>query len=101
MAVNSCDGFQVNALESPDPREQFGVTRMGQFDGGRGVADTTFQIVVQQAGLYPFRLIYEEGGGDSAVEWFTVSADGSKHLINDTSDPDSIKAYRIGTSTRA
>jgi len=101
MAVNSDDGFRVNALQSPDPREQFGVTRLGQFDGGRGVADTTFQVVVGQAGLYPMRLIYEEGGGDSAVEWFTVSADGSKHLINDPADAASIKAYRMGTSPRS
>ena len=101
MGVNSDDGFRINALQSPDPREQFGVVRLGQFDGGRGVADTTFQIVVQQAGLYPVRLVYEEGGGDSAVEWFTVTLDATKHLINDSADPASIKAYRVGTSPRA
>jgi hypothetical protein len=101
MGVNSDDGFRVNALQSPDPRERFGVTRMGQFDGGRGVADTTFQIAVQQAGFYSFRMVYEEGGGDAAVEWFTVAADGSKHLINDANDAASIKAYRVGTASRS
>src|SRR5438132_3329100 len=100
MGVNSDDGFRVQALESPDPREKIRIT-LGQFDGGRGVADTTFDIAVPKAGLYPFRMVYEEGGGDSAVEWFTVTADGNKHLINDSADTASIKAYRVGTSPHA
>jgi len=92
MGVNSDDGFRVSSF-SGDPRDQF-ATRLGQFDGGRGVADTTFTFVVEKAGVYPFRLIYEEGGGDSAVEWFSVTPDNKKILINDTSDPAAIKAYR-------
>ena len=101
MGVNSDDGFQVNALAAPDPRDKFGRIMLGQFDGGRGVADTTFDIKIDQAGFYPVRLVYEEGGGDAAVEWFTVGSDGTRHLINDASDPASIKAYRVATSPKA
>lgn len=92
IGVNSDDGFRVSSF-SGDPRDQF-ATRLGQFEGGRGVSDTTFTFVVEKAGVYPFRLVYEEGGGDSAVEWFSVTSDNKKILINDSSDPAAIKAYR-------
>lgn len=100
LGVNSDDGFRVQALSVPDPRSRSGSLNLGQFDGGRGVADTTFQISVPAAGLYPFRLVYEEGGGDSAVEWFSVASDGTKHLLNDSSDSAAIKAYRQATSSK-
>jgi hypothetical protein len=93
MGVNSDDGFRTYVVPTADPRDK-GVP-VGQFDGGRGVANTLFELTVEKAGVYPFRTIYEEGGGDSAVEWFTVDADGTTfHLINDPNDPASIKAYR-------
>lgn len=92
MGVNSDDGFRVYSF-SGDPRDKF-AKNLGQFDAGRGVADTTFQFVVEKAGIYPFRMIYEEGGGDSAVEWFTLASDNTRHLINDANDAKAIKAYR-------
>src|SRR5262249_32339643 len=93
MGVNSDDGFRVTALTIPDARNRLGIN-LGQFDGGRGAAPTVFKFDVAQAGIYPLRMIYFEGGGDAEVEWFTVSTDGTKHLINDASDNESIKAYR-------
>jgi hypothetical protein len=42
--------------------------------------------VVEKAGVYAFRTIYEEGGGDAAVEWFSQTPDNKNHLINDSSD---------------
>lgn len=92
MGVNSDDGFRVSVF-SGDPRDRFSTT-LGQFDGGRGVANTDFTFVVEKAGTYPFRLIYEEGGGDAAVEWYMVRTDNTRHLINNASDSVSIKAYR-------
>ncbi|MCC7376217.1 MAG: hypothetical protein IT581_16280 [Verrucomicrobiales bacterium] len=81
MGVNSDDGFQ--AFAGPNPADIFGRVGIGIFEGGRGASDTTFTVVVQQAGTYPFRTIWENGGGDSNIEWFTVKEDGSKVLIND------------------
>ncbi len=95
MGVNSDDGFRVYVVPTGDPRDK-GIP-LGQFDAGRGVADTIFDLSVEKAGVYPFRMIYEEGGGDSAVEWFSVTPDGNKHLINDAADSASIKAFRAAT----
>ncbi|MBI2946459.1 MAG: hypothetical protein HYY23_02360 [Verrucomicrobia bacterium] len=92
MGVNSDDGFRVAAF-SGDPRDRFATT-LGEFNGGRGVANTEFQFVVEKAGTYPFRMIFEEGGGDSAVEWYAVRTDNTRHLLNDPNDSVSIKAYR-------
>lgn len=92
MGVNSDDGFRTT-VSAGDPRDKFGVM-LGHFDGGRGVADTLFSFVVERAGVYPFRTIWEEGGGDSAVEWFVVRPDRTKVLINDTATPGAPKAYR-------
>jgi hypothetical protein len=92
MGVNSDDGFRVYAWPSGKPVDK-GIA-MGEFNGGRGAADTIFNLTLQSAGIYPFRMVYEQGGGDSEVEWFTVTADGTQHLINDSTDTASIKAYR-------
>jgi len=90
MGVNSDDGFRVQTYY--DPRDKFAV-RLGEFDSGRGAADTIFNIYIPKAGYYPMRLLYENGGGGAAVEWFTVTPDGTKHLINDMTDPDALQAY--------
>lgn len=92
MGVNSDDGFRVGT--GADVRDAFSLN-LGQFDAGRGAADTTFRFVVEKAGVYPFRLIWENGGGDSNIEWFTVDG-GTKNLINDKSNAKSIKSYRTG-----
>jgi len=92
LGVNSDDGFRVTSF-SGDPRVRFSTT-LGQFDGGRGVANTDFTFVVEKAGIYPFRMIFEEGGGDSAVEWYSVTTDNVRHLINDANDARALKAYR-------
>ena len=60
--VNSDDGFQVSAnptLLASDPDQ----VSLGIFNGGRGSTDSPFWFVVPQDGLYPIRLVYEEGGG--------------------------------------
>ncbi|MDB6040776.1 MAG: hypothetical protein JWM99_4617, partial [Verrucomicrobiales bacterium] len=73
---------------------------VGEFNegGGRGVSDTLFGFVVPTAGAYPFRLVYENGNGGAAVEWFSVNSDltatGYNTLINDRSTPGSILLYR-------
>jgi len=84
MGVNSDDGFQTTS--GPNPRDAFGRVVLGEYIGGRGAADTWFTNVVTQAGTYPFRTVWENGGGDANVEWFTVTvtADSTNRtLIND------------------
>src|SRR5439155_19270359 len=68
---------------------------LGQFSGGRGASDTLFTFTVPMAGLYPLRLIWENGGGDANSEWFTVDSLGNKILVNDPSS--TVKAWTSRT----
>lgn len=92
MGFNSDDGFRTTAMYAPGDTERLNV---GEFDGGRGSSDTLYNVLVTKPGLYPFRTIWENGGGDLNLEWFTVNADGSKSLINDANDANALKAYRV------
>ena len=67
MGVNSDDGFRVTA--GVNTRDAFQLT-LGQFDGGRGAADTIFQFLVTAPGIYPFRLIWEQGTSGADLEWY-------------------------------
>ncbi len=101
LGVNSDDGFRL-MMGGAAPQDKFALD-VGQFDGGRGSADTIFQVVVQQAGLYAARLLYENGGGDANVEFFTI-LDGvngtNKVLVNDLANG-GIPAYRAVSPTQA
>ncbi len=90
MGVNSDDSFKVTAARAP--ADKFGVT-LGQYEGGRASADSTFTIFISQAGIYPFRLMWENGTGGANVEWFTVTDTGVKMPIN-AANSLAIKAYR-------
>jgi hypothetical protein len=82
MVVNSDDGFRTTAGFVNDAS----ALTMAVVDGGRGSADTLFNFAVQEAGVYAFRTIYFEGGGDANIEWFVIKQDGSRVLINDTAN---------------
>ncbi len=73
---------------------------LGEFDGitGPGRVDTTFSFEVPEAGVYPFRLVWDHGDGGYDLEWFSVDAAGNRILIND-SVPGALKAYRERTSS--
>ena len=92
MVVNSDDDFAT--FTGLNPLDVFSASTLGSFDdaGGRGAADTSFQFYVQQPGVYGFRTIYEQGAGGANLEWFMVNPDGTRVLINDTTN--SISAYQ-------
>lgn len=92
MAVNSDDGFQVSAGTTNSPTQYV----LGKFDGGRGAGDTVFYFKIEKAGVYFFRLLWFEGGGDASVEWFTVNPNGSRALVNGT-QAGAVKAYQKRT----
>ncbi len=91
MVVNSDDGFLVTHGEDPSISDDD--MRLGLFDGGRGSSDTVFRFIVPEPGIYPFRLLWFEGGGGANVEWFTVDDAGVRHLINDPNDDAAFNAY--------
>lgn len=94
LGVNSDDGFRVTA--AADPRDP-GAVSLGVFSGGRGSSDSLFYVLAEQAGLYPVRLIWYEGGGGANLEFFSVDrADlraGRKILLNDRADAAGLKSY--------
>lgn len=100
--ITSDDGYRLTIGNNP-------LDRMGReiawFDGGRGVAATPptdpstdfVYIDVPQAGAYPVRLLYENGGGGAGLEWYFVNGDPTNAtyaLVNDTSNPESLMLYR-------
>jgi hypothetical protein len=71
---------------------------LGSFEGGRGETlpggATEFDFFVEQAGLYPVRLLYYEGQGGASVEFYSVNLDTFERiLINDPANPRSVKAF--------
>ena len=89
LGVNSDDGFKATiGANFNDIWSQ----EIGGFDGGRGASDTIIDIFVDKAGLYPFRVLWYEGGGGANIEIFSM-VDGEKVLINDPDVEGSIKAY--------
>jgi hypothetical protein len=117
MAVNSDDGFV--AISGLDPHDTLG-TMVGFFNGGRGNADplgvpsttaantvptpgttggnSAFGVVVPEDGIYPFRVLFWQGGGGVNLEFSSVDkGSGQQALINDTATPWAVKAYRTYT----
>lgn len=70
---------------------------------GKGMSWVDFSFVVPQAGLYPLRLVYEQGGSGAGLEWVTVNPtslaydDIGRVLVNDAANAQSLKAYRSVT----
>src|SRR5437762_3231938 len=89
FGVRSDDGYKIVAGNSFTDSS----TPALAFHNG-GPADETFDFVVPQAGLYPFRMVWYERGGAAFGQWFSVDpGTGARTLINDAGTPGSIKAY--------
>ena len=85
FGVRCDDGYKIASAARPDAS-----TVPLAFHNG-GPADETFDVVVPQAGVYPFRLVWYERGGGAHVEWFTVDpVEGFRKLVN---SPVGIRAY--------
>jgi hypothetical protein len=77
FGVISDDGFKIATAVAPNPS-----TPALAFVNG-GTANTTFDVVVPQAGIYGFRFVWYERTGGANVEWFTVDiASGERTLVN-------------------
>lgn len=66
--------------------------------GTRRTDETILYVNVQEAGVYPFRVIYENGGGGGHFEWYTLKPDDTKVLVNDTVNG-GVAAYRASTTS--
>jgi len=87
FGVTSDDGFQLRVGNTPsDPQGLILAEKTeGTFDG-------TMDLVVVEAGVYPFRLVWFERGGGAHVEFYGEEAGGEFVLINDAGSR--FRAYR-------
>lgn len=59
-----------------------------------GTANETVDFVVKESGIYPFRFLWFERGGEGYAELFLIDiASGERTLINDPNSPNAVKAY--------
>jgi len=94
LGVNSDDGFEFNAL--PPKGTPGSPIVLGLFDGSRGSSDTLFDFLVPTSGVYGFQLIYFESTANANCELFSVDIPtGNKILINDLSNANAIKSFRV------
>lgn len=91
LGVNSDDGFRVTAGRFANDN----TLELGVFEGGRGDAQTLFDVVAEQTGLYAIRMIWYQGTGDASVELYSYDRETEQAtLINDPAAPGAIKAYQ-------
>jgi len=92
FGVRSDDGYKVSSGKTPSDKDPV----IGFYNGGGPPeASMLFDFVVREPGLYPFRMIWYERGGNAYAEWFSVNiATGDRTLINDPRVAQSIKAYQ-------
>ena len=88
-------GFRLTA--GANPRDLF-AAEVAVFDKSRPEGEKQFSFVVQQSGIYPFRLLWFSGVGQSSLEWYQVTPQGTRVLIGDTASG-GIAAYRSATVT--
>ena len=109
MVVNSDDGFRCTAPYG-SPFNAVG-TWLGEFNAGRGAAGggigprggaSYFAFNIPTPGAYPFRLLYENGGGGGAVEWeiyqYLPNGGVAQMLIGDTNTPGAIQAFQFSST---
>ncbi len=92
LIVNSDDGFRLKIGDRYIPTVSATDTTsffISEFDGGRGASDSSGIFTVTEAGVYPLRLIWFEGGGGANLELYARGA--SDILVNDVGG---LKAYR-------
>ena len=107
---NSDDGFRVMVPGGGNPFAKAG-TDLGWFNGGRGIAGaaggiqgggTYVPFRIPAAGAYPIRFVFENGGGDGALEWsvFQAMPDGSiaKVLVNDTNTTGYLQCFQVSSA---
>ncbi len=88
-------GAAVNVAIEGDPNP-----RLAEWDGpkGFGAVDVTFGFAVPAAGVYPLRLLAGQEAQTANLEWFSINPDGTRLLINDVSNPSSLRAFRARTA---
>ena len=67
-----------------------------ELGSGECCGNTEFAFYIQEAGLYPFRFMFMEGGGGAHVELYQKTSEGT-FLVN--AEGSTVKAYTISSAT--
>jgi hypothetical protein len=70
---------------------------LGGADFGKGMSWVNFAVTVPSPGVYPMNLIWYNGGGGAGIEFASYLPDGTRVLVNDPTNPNSLKAFRAVT----
>ena len=92
--LGSVSDDSIKVTIGAEPRD---ITSLTLYDIAIGKATGSF--IVQQAGIYPIRALWTQGGGAGYVELWSRKADGTETLVGDLSTPDGIKSYASHTAT--
>jgi hypothetical protein len=94
LGVNSDDGFAASVV--PPQGVPGAAIPLGAFSDGRAADNTTFDLLVTTSGVYPFRVIYFESDGSASEEFYSENlVSGQLLLINDPTEINAIKSYRV------
>jgi len=92
------NGVAVTATIQDDP-----APRIADWNAPKafGSVDSLASFAVPVAGLYPMRLLAGHSTGGADLEWFSILPDGTRVLLNDTSNTSALLAYQaLKTSPR-
>ena len=95
MVVTGDDGAKVTTGNVQDRLQEILLVQ------DPSTADKVFSFTVSKAGVYPFRLVFEQGGGGYSVRWYTAdNADPSARvLLNDFGGTPCYRALKAGAVT--
>lgn len=66
-----------------------------QCNTSREAGEIQFDFLAEATGIYGFRLVWKHEGNDGSLEWYSIDRNtGIRTLINDTTKPNPILAYR-------
>jgi hypothetical protein len=98
FGFNSDDGFRASFGLGWDAASP---SIAGSFNGGRGAADSLFDVVVPADGYYPVRISYWQGTGGGNAEFFWMDpTTGQKVLVNDPDNLNAPRAYAASAVAR-
>ncbi len=93
FGVLTDDGYKISAGTTPASQ-----TPILEFHNG-GPANETNAFVVPVKGVYPFRFLWYQRGGDAYGQWFSVNLTNSQAtLINDLNSTNAVQAYLTASS---
>jgi hypothetical protein len=91
FGVHCSDAFRLMAGRNPYDTNLV----LAEFDAPRTADEIQFDFMAEATGIYPFRLVWQHEGDEGSLEWYSIDRNtGVRTLINDTTKPNPVLAYR-------